>query len=186
MPTKVHIIKAMVFPVVMYGCESWTIKKVDHQRIDAFELWCWRRLPWVPSKSPMDCKEIQPVNPKGNQCWIFIGRTDAEAETPILRPPDVKTDSLKKTLRLGKIEGRRGWQKTRWLDGIIDSMDMSLSKLQEIVKNGEAWCAVLHGVTKSRYMTEWLNSKTYYVLGPIPGARDLGQDRLRTGQTPVS
>ena len=77
--------QAMVFPVVMYGCESWTIKKAGHQRICAFELWCWRRL-----KSPLDCKEIQPVNPKGNQSWIFIGRTDAEAETPILWPPDVK------------------------------------------------------------------------------------------------
>ena len=159
----------------------------DHKESWALKNWCfWTVVLEKTLESPLDCKEIKPVNSKGNESWTFIGRTDAEAETPILRPPDVKTDSLKKTLRLGKIEGRRGWQKTRWLDGIIDSMDMSLSKLQEIVKNGEAWCAVLHGVTKSRYMTEWLNSKTYYVLGPIPGARDLGQDRLRTGQTPVS
>ena len=85
LPTKVRLVKAMVFPVVMYGCESWTMKKVEWQRIDAFELWCWRRL-----LSPLDCKEIQPVNPKGNQSWIFIGRTDAEAETPTLWPPDVK------------------------------------------------------------------------------------------------
>ena len=85
LPTKVHLVKAMVFPVVMYGCESWTIKKTEHRRTDAFELWCWRRL-----ESPLDCEEIQPVHPKGNQSWVFIGKTDAEAETPILRPPDVK------------------------------------------------------------------------------------------------
>ena len=84
--TKVRLVKAMVFPVVMYGCESWTIKKAECQRIDAFELWCWRRL-----KSPLDCKEIQPVQPKGNQSWVFIGKTDFEAETPIFWPPDVKS-----------------------------------------------------------------------------------------------
>ena len=83
--TKFHLVKATVFPVVMYGCESWTIKKAEHQRIDAFELWCWRTL-----ESPLDCKEIQPVHPKGDQSWVFIGRTDAEVETPILWPPDVK------------------------------------------------------------------------------------------------
>ena len=85
LPTKVHLVKALVFPVVMYGCESWTIKKAEHQRIDAFELWCWRRLLRVPWTG-----RIQPVHPKGNQSWIFIGRTDAEAETPILWPPDAK------------------------------------------------------------------------------------------------
>ena len=85
--TKVHLVKAMVFPVVMCGCESWTIKKAERRRIDAFELWCWRRL----FESPLDCKEIQPVHPKGNQSWVFIGRTDAEAETPIFWPPDVKS-----------------------------------------------------------------------------------------------
>ena len=85
LPTKVHLVKVMVFPVVMYGCESWTIKKAKHRRIDAFELWCWRRL----FESPLDCREIQPVHPKGDQSWVFIGRTDVEAETPILRPPDV-------------------------------------------------------------------------------------------------
>ena len=87
MPTKVHLVKAVVFPVVMYGCESWTIKKAERQRIEPFELWCWRRLLRVP----LDCKEIQPVLPKGDQSWVFIGRTDAEAETPILWPPDVKS-----------------------------------------------------------------------------------------------
>ena len=85
LPTKVHLVKAMVFPVVIYGCESWTIKKAEHRRTDAFELWCWRRL-----ESPLDCKEIQPIHPKGDQSWLFIGRTDVEAETPILWPPDTK------------------------------------------------------------------------------------------------
>ena len=87
LPTKVHLVKAMVFPVVMYGCESWTVKKAGPRRIDAFELWCWRRL----LKSPLDCKEIQPVHPKGDQYWVFIGRTDAEAETPIFWPPHAES-----------------------------------------------------------------------------------------------
>ena len=86
LPEKVHLVKAMVFPVVMYGCESWTIKKAEHRRIDAFELWYWRRL-----ESPLDCKEIQPVHSEGDQPWVFIGKTDAEAETPIVWPPDVKS-----------------------------------------------------------------------------------------------
>ena len=86
LPTKVCLVKAMVFPVVMYGCESWTIKKAEHRRIDAFELWCWRRL-----LSPLDCKEIQPVHPEGNQSWVFIGRTDAKAETPMLWLPHAKS-----------------------------------------------------------------------------------------------
>ena len=85
-PTKVHLVKAMVFPVVTYGCESWTVKKAEHRKIDAFELWCWRRL-----LSPLDCKEIQPVHPKGDKSWVFTGRTDAEAETPVLWPPDAKS-----------------------------------------------------------------------------------------------
>ena len=84
--TKVHLVKAMVFPVVIYGCESWTVKKAEHRRIDAFELWCWRRL-----ESPLDCKESQPVHSKGDQSWVFIGMTDAKAETPILWPPHVKS-----------------------------------------------------------------------------------------------
>ena len=101
LPTKVHLVKAMVFPVVMYGCESWTVKKAERQRIDAFELWCWSTL-----ESPLDCKEIQPVHPKGNQSWKFIGRTDAKAETPILWLPDVKNWLTGKILDLGKIKGR--------------------------------------------------------------------------------
>ena len=86
LPTKVRLVKAMVFPVVMYGCESWTVKKAERRKIDTFELWCWRRL-----ESPLDCKEIQPAHPKGDQSWVFIGRTDVEAETPILWPPDAKS-----------------------------------------------------------------------------------------------
>ena len=85
-PTKVHLVKAMVFPVVMYGCDSWTVKKAERRRIDAFELWCWRTL-----ESPLDCKEMQPVHPKGDQSWVFIGRTDAEAETPVLWPPHAES-----------------------------------------------------------------------------------------------
>ena len=98
LPTKVHLVKAMVFPVVMYGCESWTIKKAEHRRIDAFERCCWRSLLRVP----LDCKEIQPVHPKGNQFWVFIGRTNAEAETPVLWPPDVKNWLIRKDPDAGK------------------------------------------------------------------------------------
>ena len=110
--TKVHVVKAMVFPVVLYGCESWTIKKAKHQRTDAFELRCWRRL----LRNPLDCKEIQPVHPKGNQSWIFTGRTDTEAETPILWPPDVNNWLTGKDPDAGK-DWRRQEKGRNWFNG---------------------------------------------------------------------
>ena len=159
LPTKVHLVKAMVFPVVMYGCESWTMKKAESRRIDAFEVWCWRsllRVPWTARRSNQSIlKEISP----GCSLEGLMLKLKLQYFGHLMW----RVDSLEKTLMLGKIESgrRRGLPRMKWLDGITDLVNMSLSKLRKIVKDREAWHTVVHGITKSQTrLSDWRTATT--------------------------
>ena len=169
--TKVHTVKAMVFPVVMYGCESWSIKKAEHWRTDALELWCWRRclrVPWIARRSNQSIlKEI-------NLKYSLEGLT-LKLKLQYFGHLMQRTDSLEKTLMLGKIEGRRwrGWQRMRWLGGITNSMDFTLRKLWELVVDREAWRAAIHGVTKSwTQLNHWITTSEI-VYSPAHACREV-------------
>ena len=174
MPTKVSLVKVMVFPVAMYGCESGTIKKAECWKLDAFELWCWRRL-----ESPLDCKEIKPVSPKGNQSWVLLEGLMLKLKLQSFGPLMWRADSFEKTLMQGKIEGRRrGWQRMTWVDGITDS------RWKWIWASSESWWwtgkpGVLHGVSESQtWLSDWTELKGDEQQGQNTDVSTFGLDAL--------
>ena len=163
LPTRFHLVKAMVFPMVMYGCDSWTIKKAEHRRIDAFELWCWRRLlrvPWTARRSRQST--LVEISPGCSLDGVML-KLKLQYFGHLMQ----RDDSLEKTVMLGKIDVRRirGRQRMRWLDGVADSMEMGLGGLQELVMDREAWRVVVHGVSKSwTWLSDWTELKSFYFI----------------------